>query len=134
MSYQLALYLPNCSGKGVRFKVLGPTEHEKLSIDAAKNVGSEATMLELKKLEWSMGVRRMITEVTVGTGYRSQDALLDPEVKWKKVTTQDLDANYEEWFTAKDHAVLCEQFRTHHEVSMDELKAISGKVLEVSGG
>jgi hypothetical protein len=130
---QLAICLPNCSGRGIRFKALGPSDHEKLSLDAAILVGGDATMLTLKRTEWAMGVKRMLTEVTVEGGY-NQETLLGPDVKWKKVTLQDVDGSYDKWFNAKDHGVLTELFRQYHEVSMDDLKAISGKVLAVSGG
>jgi hypothetical protein len=50
------------------------------------------------------------------------------------VTFDILDSEYNQLFTAKDHAVLTAIYRDLHEVNEEEVKAIVGKALPVSEG
>ena len=140
MLYQLALSLPDCSGRGVRFSLLSPADHDDVMLQAAKKVGQEASILELKKAEWRDGVMRMVKEVTVQTDCFSQESLLRPEVKWRKVSYVELEMDFNEadedkrLLNAKDWMVLSEIYRTKHDVNLDEIKLIQGKVLAVSTG
>ena len=140
MQYQLALSLPDCSGRGVRFSLLSPADHDDVMLQAAKRIGPEGSLIELKKAEWREGVMRMVKEVTVNTDCFSQEALLRPEVKWRKVTYVDLEADFNEsdedkrLLQPKDWAILTEMYRSKHDVSLDEVKLIQGKVLAVSTG
>ena len=129
---EIVLNAKFCSGRGVRFKVLDPYEHDAITLDAAKVVGMEGTMIELRKLEWKMGVKRMIVAVTKDGGYKDTDDLISKEAAWRKMTVKDLDEEYNKLFTAKDDQFLCAMFRQYHEVSEDELQAISGKARTVS--
>jgi hypothetical protein len=127
--HQVFLDGKNCSGRGVRFRDLDPTEVEQITIDAGKGLTTDASMLELRKTEWRLGSRRMITAVTEGKALKEADL---PTAKWIDVNEQYLDAHYTSLFTAKDNALLTALYREYHEINEDELDAISKKVLTVS--
>jgi len=131
---QFLLNSKRCSGRGVRIRSLSPDEHDKLMFEAAKLVGPDATFLELKKIEWRMGVKKMLCEVTEKGGYKSEDELLKDGVKWKKVTVQFLDESFDDMFNAKDVGILQAIYRELHEVNDKEIDAIMGKALPVSEG
>lgn len=120
------------TGRGLKFRGLPPREHDTLMTEAGKLVGKDSSMIELKRKEWSLGVQKFIHSVTVEDGFKTSDDLRAEAVKWRRVTEQDLDSNFDEWFDAKDYAMMLDLFRQHHEISQDEVAAISGKVLEVS--
>ncbi len=116
------------SGRAVRLRELDPIEVENNLTAAAKLVSSDASVIELKKVEWRNGVKLMITEYT--------DPCDDPfaeGVKWKKVaggTLEDLGT----YFKAKDVLALEALYREYHEVMPAELDAIVGKAVPVSEG
>lgn len=119
-----------CSGRAVRFVPLDPAEHEAVQLLATKDIEPSASMLDLKRIEWRLGVHQMIKQV-------STEPVTDPngaDVKWRKVTPQVLDETYKDLFTAKDHQLLVALYRQYHDVSDEEIKAISGKVQTVSEG
>lgn len=126
-SFQVLLGGKRCSGRGVRFRELSSPEHDQLTLDAAKLLGPEGTMLELRKIESRMGVRSMIVEVTRQSGLKNLT-----EATWDKVTTADVEARWSELFTAKDDAVLLDLFRSFHEVTQAEMEDISKTVVAVS--
>ncbi len=125
--FQVLLSGKRCSGRGVRFKELTAPDHDQLTLDAAKQLGPEGTMLELRKIESRMGVRSMIVGVTRQSGLKDLNA-----ATWDKVTTADVEARWTEFFTAKDDAVLLDLFRSFHEVSQSEMEDISKTVIAVS--
>lgn len=118
-----------CSGRAVRFVPLDPTEHESVQLLATKEIDEKTgTMIDLKRIEWRMGVHQMIKQVSAGP-------VADPnaaDIKWIKVNPAMLDAQYKDFFKTKDHQLLIALYRQYHDVSDDEIKAISGKVLTVS--
>ena len=64
------------------------------------------------------------------------DACTDPlaaDLKWKTPKPGDFD-EFGKYFTPKDVAVMEAIFREFHEVTDEELKAITGKALPVSEG
>lgn len=128
---QFHLNAPACSGRGVRIKLLSPDETNQLMLDAAKILGSEGTMVELKKLEWSMGVRQMICSVTVQKGLKD---VMGEDVSWKDYDRQLMDQEYKKLFGPKDDAILQALYRQYHEVSQAEVDAIAGKALPVLEG
>ena len=128
MQHQVLLDGKQCSGRGVRFRTLDPVEHEQVMITAGRAIDENASMLELRKVEWRIGVRRMLTAVT------KQDGLTEASLataEWQPVTEQALDGSYVQLFTAKDNAVLTALYRQYHEISETELDSIAKKVLRV---
>jgi hypothetical protein len=114
------------SGRAVRVQALEPADLEENLTSAAKIVGDQGTILELKKTEWRNGLKRFVVAVS--------EPCEDPKAaKWKKVTPMDLE-NLGDLFGPKDVAVLEQIFREFHEVSPDEIKAITGKAQAVSAG
>jgi len=116
------------SGRAVRVRELDPIEVEDNLTATAKLVSQEASIIELKKVEWRNGVKRMIVEFS--------EPCEDPfaeGVKWKKVTAGMLD-EIGEYFRAKDLLALEAIYRTNHEVIPSELEAITGKAVPVSEG
>lgn len=116
------------SNRAVRVKMLDPTETEENLQAAAKIVGPDGLVLDLKKTEWRMGVKRFIVSFS--------EPCEDPmaaDVKWTKASPAVLD-DMGSVFTAKDLGVLEAIFRDYHEVNPAELEAIAGKALPVSGG
>lgn len=124
MKFQIHLKGKHHSGRGVRYVALDPDAHEAVLVGAAKVVSPEATILELKKIEWRNGVKCFVVEVTEPT----EDPLT---AKWRKVTPGDLE-DLSQYFTAKDVVVLQALYRELHEVDPAEVEAIVGKALPVS--
>lgn len=117
------------SGRGIRFRVLGPSETDKILINAAKIVGTEGTVIELKKLEWTLGAKMMLVEVTTSRGLKE---LPTDKGGWKKVDLMGLDSDYDKLFSAKDNATLQALYRQYHEVNESEVQAIISKALPVA--
>lgn len=116
------------SGRAVRLRELDPMEVEANLTATAKLVGPEATIVELKKVEWRNGVKLMVAQMT--------DPCDDPfveGVKWKKITGGMLD-DLGTYFKAKDILALEAIYREYHEVVPAELEAITGKAVPVSEG
>jgi len=112
----------------VRFQPLGPDDRDDILVQAAKAIGMDGTMMDLKRMEWKLGVLAMVKQVSV-------DPCVEPNaagVKWKTYTAQSLDAVYAELFTSKDHSALMAMFKLYHEVSDQEINSIVGKVQTVS--
>lgn len=117
------------SGRAVRVKPVDPAQAEHNLANAAKLVGKEATMLELKKVEWRNGVKSFVVEYS--------DPCKDPmtltDKQWHKVSVGTFD-DLGKFFTAKDMAFLEHLYREEHEINQDEVDAIAGKALPVSEG
>lgn len=116
------------SGRAVRFVPLGPDERDEVLVQAAKAVGMDGTIMDLKRQEWKLGVLHMVKQV-------SAETVEDPnaaDVKWKTYTPQTLEDVYTKIFTSKDHSMLMALFKMYHEVSDQEVNAIVGKVQTVS--
>lgn len=128
---QFHLNAPACSGRGVRVRMLSPDEANKVMADAARLVGPEASIIELKKTEWSLGVKAMLTEYTVE---KNLPDLMKEGVQWRKVDRVFLDENYSKIFGAKDDAILQAIYRQFHEVSEKDIEAVVSKALPVSVG
>jgi hypothetical protein len=63
-TYQIVLSVPLCSGRGVRFKQLAPTERDKVASRAAKDIDETATTLDFRLTELREGVKAMLVAVT----------------------------------------------------------------------
>lgn len=116
------------SGRAVRVRTLDPIEVEDNLKHAAKLVGMDATVLELKKTEWRMGSKLMLVEFT-----EPCEDPLAPEVKWSKVGPSVLD-DFGAYFTPKDVQALEAIYRDANELLPSELDAITGKAIPVSAG
>ncbi len=119
------------SGRAVKFTPLDPEERDEVLLQAGKAMDAESTMIEMKRQEWKLGVLAMVKMVSDPIAPGGDP--LSADVKWTKLTAAALDERYKELFTAKDHAALTAVFRAFHEVSEQEINAIVGKVLTVSG-
>lgn len=116
------------SGRAVRVRTVDPIEVEDNLKGAAKLVGMDATVLELKKTEWRMGSKLMLVEVSEPC----EDPMAEG-VKWRKVTPDILE-DFGAYFTPKDAQVLEALYRDANELLPSELDAIVGKALPVSAG
>ncbi len=116
------------SGRAVRCRELDPLEVEENLTSAAKLVSQDASLIELKKVEWRNGVKRMVTEIT-----EPCEDPFDPAVKWKKVSAGAME-DLAQFFRAKDLLALEAIYREYHEVIPAELEAITGKAVPLSEG
>ncbi len=129
---QILLSATNCSGRGVRYKLLTPSERERVQLNAGKHVGPDTTILELRNLENRFGVQAMIVAYTKQTGFKDESKLMVENVVWQNTDAMELEDQYNKLFTAKDDAVLCRVYQKNHEVSESEVDAIMGKSIQVS--
>ncbi len=114
------------SGRAVRVRELSPEEVEENLTNAAKLAGEEATIIQLKKLEWRKGSQSCLVEFS--------EVCTDPMaegLKWIKVTQSHLD-NFGKYFKAKDQLSLEAIYRENHEVTQSELDEITKKGLPVA--
>lgn len=130
----LSLKSPKCSGRAIKFEPLKPSEIDALMLEAAKAIGPEGTMIELRKMQVKNGILNMVKEVTVEAGLYKDGQANQPDTKWKKYTYQTLEAEYDTLFTSRDHAILEGLYHSYHEVNGDELQAIMGNAVMVSEG
>lgn len=117
------------SRRAVRVEELDDITHADNLAAAAKTLGPEASIIELKKMEWRMGLRMFIREISDPC-----DDPFDPGVKWKKLTVADFEDGMAKFFTTKDVAVLEAMYRDYHEIAADEIETIMGKGMSVSAG
>lgn len=115
------------SGRAVRVKSLDDIAVGENLTNAAKLISPDATGIELKKREWSLGVKLFVVQIS--------DPCEDPfalSVKWKKVTPMDFDEGLKKYFTAKDVMFLEGLYRDYHDISQADMDKIVGKVKVVS--
>ena len=118
---------PRHSGRAVRLKELSSSDVNENLTQAAKLVSKDASVLELRKAEYRLGIQRFVVEIS--------DACadpLDPTVKWKKVDPASFTEGLDSFFTAKDVQILEALYREYHEVSQQSLDDIMGKAIPVS--
>lgn len=128
MHYQYHLKGRHYSGRAVRVSPLDGVASDQALLNAAKVAGKEASVFEVTKLQYTMGLRQFIKEVSGPC----EDPMAEG-VKWKKVTPEDLD-NLADFFTAKDTMALEAIYRDFHEVTKQELDDIVGKAVPLSVG
>jgi hypothetical protein len=119
------------SGRGVRYEVLTNDQRDSLWESAAKDVGPEATLLELRRREDRSAVCAFVVEVTEKAGYTKKSDLFG-EGLWKKVSADHLDAELSKYFTVKDVAALITIFRKLHDVTQKEIEDIMGEAQDVT--
>lgn len=124
MKFQYHLTGKGHSGRAVQVEALAPDEADEMLTFAAKLAGTEATPIEIKKIEWRAGVKQFVVKLTEPT----EDPM---KATWKKATPEMFD-DMSKYFTAKDTAVLEALYREYHEITVAELDAIVGKALPVA--
>lgn len=92
-------------------------------------MGADAIYPELKKREWAIGIKQFIREMS-----EPCTDPLDPKVKWKKMDVSCYDEGLAKYFTVKDVLTIEAIYREYHDVTKDELDAITGKAIQVSAG
>lgn len=116
----------HCSGRAVRVRALDDVQTADNLTAAARQAGTEAIYAEVKKAEWRIGITQFVIEVS--------EPCEDPSTaKFRKVNVRDFEEGLSTFFTAKDVVILEAIYREFHELNSDELEAIVGKGLEVSG-
>ena len=125
---------PQCSGRGVRFELLSPTERDHALVSAATLAGDDKAKLNI--LRQREGVRRMLRAVTKSKGLTDANLLSLPDGDWIALSHQKLveDGVYDGFFTAQDDEILAWFYREYHEPSEKDVRAIAGKVQMVSTG
>src|ERR1700690_545085 len=119
------------SGRGIRVKELSSSAKDRVTKNAAKLAGKDASVIDFRMCELHEGVVAMLDSVTVDK-FPTNESIISADVKWKNVNPGELADNYDKYFSAKDDTVLSNIYRKLHEVTVDELEAISLKVLTVS--
>lgn len=119
------------SNRVVRYRVIDALKVQKLEADAAKMVGPEATIGELRTMQLLYGVYEMVYQVSDPT---DEPGKLDPKKGWKDVTSTDFITPGNplygpKVFTAKDLGLLKQEYRKHHELPQMEYELLSGKAL-----
>ncbi len=131
---QIVLNAQQCSGRGVRLKVLGLGARAAITEAAAKELGPEGTMMQLRQREAVDGVCAMVVGVTEKTGFKTKADLVaaGDAAGWKKVTFAELVDDSAKYFGAKDMAALANVFRKLHDVTEQEVDDILGEALDVT--
>lgn len=127
---QLLLKGEGCSGRGVRVEVLTTAAREAIFESAAKDVGPEATMLDLRRREDRSGICAFVVAVSEKTGFKTKDELVG--AAWKNVSAEHLEGKLGDYFTTKDVAALITIFRKLHDVTQKEIDDILGEALDVA--
>lgn len=113
---------PRNSGRAVRVESLDYIAVSKNLDEAVKFVSENSTYGQLKKKEWMLGIAQFVKEVSDPC----KDPF-DPSVKWRKVTVADFEEGFSAFFNAKDMMMLEALYREYHDLTKEELDAITGK-------
>lgn len=121
------------SNRAVRYRQLDALKVQKLEAEAAKAVGSEATIGELRNMQLLYGVWEMVYQVSDPT---DDPAKLDPKTGWKAVNPVDFITPGNPFygpklFTPKDLGILKQEYRKYHEVPQMEYDLIAGKSISL---
>ncbi len=63
-TFQIVLSLPLCSGRGVRFRQLSPSDRDTVAGRAARQIDEDATKIDFRLAELREGVKAMLVAVT----------------------------------------------------------------------
>ncbi|HEU4728385.1 MAG TPA: hypothetical protein VFT22_10860 [Kofleriaceae bacterium] len=143
--YQLHLFGPGMSGRGVRFRELTSTELDQAARDAARAISEEATFMELQQLETHEGIKRFIVAVTRRAGLSEKEIMECKDADWEPMTYQKLSMpaaassglenpwSYDRLFARpKDHQEMARTYRDYNVLDAKVHEAIRGKVLAVA--
>jgi hypothetical protein len=127
--FQTLLNKSPTSGRGVRYRLLSPSERDQVLFNAARAAGADATRQEMAVYAAREGAKAMLVAIT------------DVPVKtmagaaWSKVTPEILTLPgklcYDSIFTSKDDEILCGLYQHNHGVSQEDIEEISSKAEEV---
>lgn len=131
---QILLNAKECSGRGVRLRLLTLEERSHVLETAAREVGGEGTMAQFRLREGLDGVCSMVVGLTEKAGFKTREELVaaGDAAGWKKVTFQELADNSAKYFTSKDMAALQASFRKLHDVNEKEVDDILGEAQDVT--
>lgn len=131
---QFVLKGKGCSGRGVRIRTLSPTQRSTIIETAARSLGADGTVVELRAAEAVASVNSMVVAITEQTGLKDSAELISKaaELKWLPMTAELLDENFSKYFGAKDQSALIAIFRSYHEVTEKEVDDILGEVQDVA--
>ena len=124
MIHQVHLKKPGCSGRGVRYRILKPSELDHNEMQAARGLEKDDTVLKYELDVLHMGLYMMVTAYTEPT---QKD--LNGSAKWIKADPDSLETQWNELFTTKDTVLLKAIYKREHGTSNAEVEEIlSGKV------
>lgn len=115
------------SGRAVRVESLDDISVANYQSAAAKQLSGDFTYGEFKEKECTLGLKEFIKEIS-----EPCTDPLDPKVKWTKVNLTHFEEGFSKYFTTKDMQVLKALYREFHDLSKDELDAITGKAIPVA--
>lgn len=130
--YEILLSIPPTSGRGVRYKLLSPTERDEVLLRAAtiSDGGNDKNRLALSSTK--EGVKSMLVAVTKESSLKD----LKNGCSWEKLNLEKLGLpgtfEYDKLFTAKDDEILCGIYQRNHGASATEVDMIAGKAQMVS--
>jgi hypothetical protein len=116
--FQIHLKGEGYSGRGVRYRILSPSELDRNEITAAKTLDDGFTRAEYQVEVQRLGVVQMIVSYTDGSVQDPQTA------KWTPANSALLDTQWDSIFCTKDSGVLRAIFQREHGVSKEEVDAI----------
>lgn len=121
------------SGRGIKLRDLDPGEVSKARLHAAQECGKGASAFEIEARRRIECVYRMLVEVT-----EKRDLSTLEGAKWVPVTQEQLEEpdgkmSFAKLFTAKDFATINYLCSKLIDVGDEEIEAIEGGVLTVSG-
>lgn len=129
---QILLNAKNCGGRGVRLRLLTTPERRAIFESAAKDVGQEGTVAQLRAIEDRDGVCAMVAEITVKDGYKKCADLVAADVVWRKMTMAAMTDEHTSLFGSKDFGALVAIFHAIHDVKESEVDDILGEAQEVA--
>jgi len=116
--FQIHLKGEGFSGRGVRYRILTPSELDRNEITAAKTLDDAFTRAEYQVEVQRLGCVQMIVAYTDEGVTETQTA------KWTTASAATLDTQWDSVFCTKDSGVLRAIFQREHGVSKDEVDAI----------
>ena len=135
-TFDLLLNKKNCSGRGVRIRVVGPYACEQAERTAAKLASKDATAREMAGLRAVELLKVTVLAVTQTSGMKTREQMLElPASDWQTYSLVDFEkGKLDEQFTAKDYSILTVLMSRLYDVTTDELDDIMGGMLPVSTG
>jgi hypothetical protein len=126
---QLHLAGENHSWRGVRIRDLSTPERRQVENDAAKLVGEEGSLMQLRNETLSQALFRMVVEVT-----KEPVQSLGNGEQWVRTPLASLaiPGEWDRLFTARDTQALERIYNKRHEMSPTEVDLLAGKLLPVA--
>lgn len=141
MGRQFLLNATECSGRGVRIRILSPDEKmaaSKKAIETLSEVG-EVLLVTLRETETLERIKMMLVAVTKSGGYKDPRQLAPgalAESEWQKLDVGALTMpgafSYSTLFNTKDDELLRAIYKRLHEVSQNEIDSVFSQGTDVS--